>query len=489
MHRSLRSRRPGGGRLHAPAASLFAVLLLCTAARAGEPAPEQEARPGPAPNAARTEPFPLSGSLDLGLVWKRSDHEEDLDLHASLALRWGDAMRDTVTASLSASAWWDLDGTRKTYGYYPFDSIHDTYERRFVAHLHQACAELHRLGPLRRARLGRQSLGLCETLRFDGLRLDSSRLSLGTLGELEAAAFGGLPLHAWESSAHGDALAGARLAWHHGRELRFRLGGAWIRDRAGLWGRSGNTRSTLLHLDGFWTPDPAFSLHGGFLLLSRGTSDLRLDPADLRLTARGTVPGLRLTALADLHVRWTARDDPAAELNPYDPVLGDSQTFRKGRCLLVLPLDDRMECEVGALVYDLASSLDNGPLGRDLVSLHAAFRTRDLFVENLDLAVTADTWNPSDGGSRQGLHGEMRYRHPGPGGDGPRHRFSLRLAGGLAAFARDREDGVLRERVLCFETRLRWWPLAGLRIDARFRSENDDFDVYYRLSLAVGWRF
>jgi len=437
---------------------------------------------------AKDTPFPLSGLVELRLRWRGADHEGDLDISGMLELNWGDPRTDLFTASLSAWGVADLDGDRDTYGRFLFDSPYETYDNALHGTVHHAYFDLNRLWLFDRVRAGRQVVHSAETVRIDGLFVKTTDLLPGD-GKLLANLFAGLPVHFWESSPWGDLAAGGGIEYRPCRSLKTNLDFLWLRDRSDLWGLARTTRSTLASLSASWRPVQALSLFAKLSLLNEPASDLALQPAEFTFSGKGKVPGPELWIHGLLTTRLVPWRDPVAELNSFDAVLGRANRFTRARVTVVQPLGEGFEAEVGGSFYDVYAFADQDDYDRDTLSLWASVRTHDLFVKGLALGATAETTDPQGFASRRGFHGEAAYTYREMRDKKSVRYMEITMGGGIAPYAYTRNGTELREQVLTFFVRGRWWPMQGFQLCLEFRSENDEFDAYYEVRLRVGYRF
>jgi hypothetical protein len=439
--------------------------------KGGESTPEKTAAPAPEKKTpSRRSPYPVTGSIDLRLRWRKTVRDEDLDLSGSLSLQAGDPTRHVLTGYLSGAVYCDLDGRQDTFGIYSLDSPQDIYSDAATGQLHNAYVDLNRLLLFQRIRLGRQFSAGGVSLRFDGVRVDTKNLLLEVLEgvRITARAFGGVPVHLWEPSPAGDACVGIGVKALLGRCLEGAVDLVWLRDRSKLWGRSEVTRDTLAALGARWMVLEHLTIRGRITFLSEGTNDAPTRPSDLLLSAVGRVPAWGLSGTAS-------------------SVMGPGTTYQRGRLALVKSLGKGFEVEAGGTFYN--GDGDGGPFDRDMTGAHLTVRTSGFLGEELQLSATVETWEPSGEASRQGARLEGRYRKQGGEGARPRTLFDVRWSLGVTPYAYERNGEALRENVLCFRLAARWWPWRALRLGLAFTSEDDDFDVYYRFEGSVGIRF
>ncbi|MHC4600132.1 MAG: hypothetical protein ACYS47_14120 [Planctomycetota bacterium] len=379
------------------AALLLAVSLALGEETGGDDAPmETPAAPSSGKKTALRKPsYPVSGSIDLRLRWRKTVRDEDMDITGSVSLQAGDPSRHVLTGYLSGAVYYDLDGHQDTYGINSLDSPQDVYSNAATGHLHNGYIDINRILLFQRIRIGRQFSAGGVSVRFDGVRVDTKNLLLDVLRgvRITARAFGGVPVHLWEPSPAGDACGGFGMKALLGRFLEGGLDLIWLRDRSKLWGRTEVTQDTLVALSARWLPHDHLTVHGRITLLSPGTSDAPTQPSDVVVSGVGRVPEWGISGTADFTARLKSRDDPAAELNPYDAVMGSDTTYQRGSFSLVKSLGKNFEVEIGGTFYNGVGG--SGIFDRDMTGAHLTLRTSGFLREELQLSATVETWEPS----------------------------------------------------------------------------------------------
>ena len=293
----------------------------------------QETQPqeGPAPESAPpSEPSPdtqtaaapqgaspgiVHGSLSARFRARSGNGDGDQDLGAVLALDIADPSLPWISGHLQARADADLDGEDGTFG-----ELSDTYDSDIVSKLYLAYADIAldkqpELSP-GTLRVGRQSdPRLPEVLRLDGVAYATRPMGES---EIELGAYGGIPVHLYESSSDGDLAYGTFAEgrpWDGGRA---RVDWMHLDDELKL----GDQRDDLLSL-GLWqevAEDVRFE--GAY-------SHLEGDPRDLRLRAFYDSPTSQTIVRLSYFQLLETQTAHATELDPFYEQLQEYFPYRQ----------------------------------------------------------------------------------------------------------------------------------------------------------------
>src|SRR5690606_34125090 len=220
-----------------------------------EAAPQHVDEASRAASGVRLGPFRLSGELRERYRFRTTSDESDQDLLGLLSLRleedrgrslerrpWG-----RLEAELLLSHQIDLDSFAAPppeAAFNPFFDIGNALDDRAHVLLHSLHLSLVDGTILERLRAGRQEIFREVAFIFDGAHLRTQEWKGFSL-----EAFGGLPVHQYESSASGDGLAGGSIDWRPNRSLVIGVDSLWVRDERD----SGpDTEDVLTILRGAW---------------------------------------------------------------------------------------------------------------------------------------------------------------------------------------------------------------------------------------------
>ncbi|MBI2923782.1 MAG: hypothetical protein HYY18_22220, partial [Planctomycetes bacterium] len=212
--------------------------------------------------------FPVRGRLAFKYRGRWADIEDDddegddddNDLYAYLSLDLGDAKKHTVTASFFLRGSLDLDEEDDDQAFFVFNDLTDTYDKSANGRVYHAYLDFNRLGPVERIRAGRQSMiDTPVVLYFDGAAVQTEAWK--QVLSLQAGIYGGIPVHTYESSNHGDSLVGGWVQAKPWKGGRLRADYTQIKDEYNdvkeedhLWGASAwQTLWDVLTLSGKYT--------------------------------------------------------------------------------------------------------------------------------------------------------------------------------------------------------------------------------------------
>lgn len=430
-------------------------------------ASEPEAGDEPGPSSTPRPKRPLRGSLSLRTRNRFTGDDQDHELRSLLVLDWDDPARPRVAAHLLARADIDLDGLDEGP---VFQDLSDTYDSSVVAKLYLAYADVALGDPLEadagRLRVGRQSdPRLPEVVRLDGVAYSS-----GPRGahEVELGLYGGVPVHLYESSPHGDAAFGTSLEGRPWEGGRARFDWMHLEDEVLL----GTERDDLLGLSLWQTLARRWRLEGELTRLEG-------DPRDLRLRALYTEPESETLVRLGYYELQETQAFRANELDPFTDELLEYFPFRQATVDVSRGLGEHALVDLGYDIRRVDDAADVGEFNRDWERYRAALTLRDLAVEGLALTLSGDRWN-DESRDTGGLGADASW-------DGGDWRASLGTY--YALFKYELLELEEREDVRTYYARVVRDLGKALRLDLTYELEDDDLDVYHTVRLGALWRF
>ncbi len=428
---------------------------------------------GPGPAAAeptwgeRLIGIPIRGTLTSRLRVRWTAYDHDTDLYETLSLSVGDADRHTVTAYVLARAAADLDGKTDENGYYIFDSIENTYDSAVTAQLYEAYADVHRLGPVERVRLGRQSY--YETpvvIAFDGGRVETEAL---TGVKLQGGVYGGVPVHHHESSREGDWLVGAYAQarpWTGGR-VRF----DWLHvDDENYFGEASDD---LFGLSAWQDLFDRLSLYAQYTRLESRNRDVQA-----RVTWRQ--PKADLVVQASFYALLQTQRDYALEFDPYYSAALEYRPYYQVRGLLSKGFGSHLTVDGGAAARRLRDSADEGAYNHEFQRYFVSPALQDLPWKGLTTSVTGEYWN-SDDDDVWSWGADLTHKCSS----------DLKVSVGTCFFLYKYDYYASRERenVRTIYGRIRYKLTDGLRLDGRYENERNSNDTVHTAKLGLIWDF
>lgn len=474
-----------------------AVLALCAASQvfAQDPAPPESPEPAspeqpdPAPATGKADPapaspadtsprtglleellgFPVRGrfALRLRARWLVSDDDgsKDLDLYEDFSLDVGDPKKHFITGSLSLHVSQDLDGEHAEDDYFVFDSITDTYDNTWHGILSHAYVDLNRLGPIRKIRVGRQSLRETPVLTyFDGAGIESVEWKEAL--SLQAGLYGGVPVHTWESSWEKDYVVGA---WVQARPFtgnRVRVDYTRFRDVY----RDEHNADDLLAFSAWQRLFEVLTLSGHYSLLDNRSRDLRFR-ADFYHPEWDTRVDLSFYRLCRRQV------EQSIDTELFRVALGEYFPYNQLRLLAAQGIGP-VVLQAGAEVREVDSYEDERPGNRSWQRYFVTPGLNDWPMKGFSASLTVEYWNVkhTQDGDTWSAGCDVSWK--------PVRQFSVAAGTSYALYKFDVLENTERERVRTVFARVSVSPVKPLRFDLSyefeyFRPFDQDSDRHY----------
>jgi hypothetical protein len=388
----------------------------------------------------------------------------DSDLFSYLNLRTGDPDKDIFSASASGRFAADLDGERNVAGFYPFDSLSDTYRSGSTAQLYTGYLDITHPLPGIRIRAGRQTL---EELP-EAIPMDGGRISCELSAKLDAIAFGGRPVNPFESSPQGDWMFGG---WLEGRP--------WERARA---------RLEYLHLEdenlfGLFRDDlVGLTLEQGTgpLLLYERTTFLESESRDATARITGTFPEADL--IVDVQAYYLFKQQQALSygidqftvfLLPLEPYLQLSLRASKS-------FSTRFSLEAAFSFRRLEDSDAEGAYNHEFARWSVTGHAHDWPSERLSVSVTGDFWQSHDDDFWT-AGGSVAWRIL--------DELQADVTSAYSLYTIDTFTGAERDRVRSVSGGFRWKAKPHMSVDGRLTLESNDIDRFNTFDVGVRYAF
>ena len=431
-----------------------------------EPAGAEEAEGSAPAEPPEPERGPaLHGSSITRYRGRFTGSEDDHDVSESLVLDFGDPERHGFTFHGSGYASYDLDGR----GAPDDDFFHttDTYDQRLYGRLYEAYVDVHRTPGLATVRLGRQmSWDTPELVWFDGATVETVELGRR---RVSFGAYGGLPVHFYESSASGDALFGLWLETRPFETTRARLDWLHAEDENAF----GDHENDLYGLEVWQDLGERVSTWGSYT---------RLDDEDRDWQLRTTYSDVEraFTAQVSWYQLLETQRDLALELDPFFDSLLEYFPFWSVRALLAKDFDRTLAVQGGADIREVSDEDDVGEFNRDYQRYWLTTSLRELQVEGLEVDLTGERW---DGDGTEiwtwGLDVEQELSE----------RWDTGVGTYYSLYKFDYQLDEERDDVRTWFLRLEYRPRESTRLEMRYDFEHDDFDDYHAVRIAVTQRF
>jgi hypothetical protein len=408
--------------------------------------------------------LPLTGVLATRYRY-RSNSTDDHDLWSTLSLQAGNAKDHAVTGHFLAWANLDLDGMPG--GFDPFRDINDAYSKDVTGRLYEAFADFHKVDELDVLRLGRQPLyDTPEYVTFDGVRVETR-----PQGEKawRLGAYGGIPVHHFESSSSGDAVVGTYVdlrPWEGGRA---RLDYMYLEDQT----RLGDQRNDLLGARLWQSVGRQLRLEGAYSMLEGESRDV-LARAMWFDVVRDLV--LRLSYYQLLEPQGHLVN----ELDPFFDSLFELRPYYEVQGLVSKGFWERYRAELGVHLRRMRETQDEGEFNREFDRFFLRFVVADFLTDGLVLALTADLYDAGEDEFTT-LSADLARRWS--------ERWRAAIGTFYALYRFDFFEGRERRDVRVYFLDLGYDASKRTRVGARYEYEDDEEDDYHVLKVGVSWRF
>jgi len=401
------------------------------------------------------------------------EDQHDQDLYQVLTLQAGDPSVNRVSGTFLGRLSEDIDGhNRASTGFSVFDDITDTYQDNVNGRFYLGYVDLRRFGWMDRSqleliRVGRQSYEeTAETLIFDGGRIESRPFE--DLHGLRLTAYGGLPVHYFESSPSGDAVVGAGAEAKTLPGGRARADWTYVEDRR----EEDQERAHLISLALWQAIGRRFSLHGRYNLLDGQSRDYLV---------RGTYNEERADLLfqASFHQFLKTLRDLPIELDPYFSVVRELRPYWEVDLRASKGLGEHFVVDGGVDFRELRHEDQEGSFNHEFQRYYLTPSTRDFPFKGTTISVTAEYWQSSDDIFTAG--GEVSQR-----------LFRVFVASAGTYYSLYKFD-LLSERerthVRTYFGRLEYQLARNVKLQTRYEYERDDQFHYHTVEIGVRYAF
>ncbi len=421
--------------------------------------------------------IPIHGSLAARFRTRWSWDETDSDFTEHFSARIGDPDRHPVTAYLSLRFTEDVDGRADEGKPSAFSEITDTYGSSFNQRVYSLYADIRRLGPVDLVRAGRQHLHeVPAAVYLDGVSVESEvfRHLLG----LQGGAYGGVPVHPFESSPSGDWVAGAWAKVSPWKGGTLRLDYLKGEDEYLL----GTSKDELVSLQA-WQSLPAG------VRLGYSVSGLDREPRQQRFQASYSCTEwdllLRLNALQ----QFEEEAQLIQELDEFFVVAREVRPYRQYSGILSKGIGKGGLVVLEAQLRRMEHPEDVGPFNREFLRVRLAPSWSDVVVEGLSLGLVGEHWQvaDTDDGDSKSAGFDVTYAVG--------KLLKVSLGSEYSRFTYDSFTGDERQGVRSLYLRVNWKVRDDLRIEASFATEHsryaddDALEDINTLKVGTSWTF
>jgi hypothetical protein len=430
----------------------FALLLSFQA----EAAPQERVERPAEPSFLRA----IHGTVGFRYRHRRVDEAEDTDLYQYLNLGIGDPEKDLWSASASARFAQDLEGPQDVDGYYPFDSLDDTYHHSATTRLYTAYLDLNGALPGVRLRGGRQFIE--EVPEF--VPIDGGLARLGLFETVDVGLYAGLPVNLFESSPEGDLAYGGWIGWR-----------AWSR---------GRFRADYLHVDdenlfGIFEDDLVglgFEQGLGPWFFTIRHTLLEDENRETRGRLSGSFADVGLVLDLQAAYLYEPQSELSYPVDPFTAILYDLEPYLLLGGRLSQALGPHFSIDLSGAERRLVRDGVEGPYNHEYARWTVAPRLDGWPWEALSVSGSFDRWD-SDADDFWTAGGDLGVR--------VHAAWRLGLGSGYALYSIDAFTGEERERVRTFYASLRWTIDRATVLDARFAVEENELGTYRSIDVGV----
>lgn len=409
------------------------------------------------------------GTTVTGYVSGRSrsrwnDDEDDHDLYAVAHTEITTAGENPWKVQVTGRGSWDVDGASDDSTFF---DIEDTYDGDVQGRLYRASVDAPLGHGVALARFGRQILWESPvTIHFDGIRLETEAMGLP---QLVVGAYGGIPVHQYESSSSGDELVGAYAKFHPWERGGVRVDWMHIGDEM----RFTDEDNDLLALSLRHRFEAGLEVEGDY-------SRLEDENRDAAFRAHWFLPDSGLTMRFSHYRLLEAQTDLVQELNPFFYALGTFYPYDQTQFQASKTFGERYELFGGLDFRRVDEEEEIGRYNRDWDRYYLTAAMAEFLHESVVLSFTGEVWDsPGQDFSTWGidLSGEFTEQLRGAVGS----YFSL------FKYYLDTERE--RENVRTYYAELRRTLSKATALTVRYEFEDEELDEYHTLRVGMTWRF
>jgi hypothetical protein len=364
----------------------------------------------------------------------------------------------------------DVDAEGKDDGEV-FGDLSDTYDSDVISKVYLAFADIPVDGQSKESpgllRVGRQQdPSLPEVLRLDGVSYLTPPLGKN---EVEVGAYGGIPVHLYESSSEGDSAFGTFVEGNPWQGGRARVDWMHLEDEEVL----GEGQDDLLAL-GLWHDLPEhWRFEGEY-------THLEGDPRDLRLRALYDDGKGETIVRAEYFELLETQKAHVTELDPFYEQMLEYFPYRQATLNVSQVLGPRTVVDVGFNLRRVSESDDVGEFNRDWERYYATATWSDLWTDGLALSVTVDRWDDEDRDTST-LGADLSYEAS--------ENWNASIGSYYSLYKYQLLELDEREDVRTYYVRASREVSESFDITCMYELENDDIDTYHTLRVGGLWRF
>lgn len=312
-----------------------------------------------------------------------ADGETDNDFYQYLNLRFGDERKDKITANLYGTL---RENFEKEGG--SFASIDDTYQKTLTGRLYELYADIKDVGIIDKTRIGRQYLYDVEPLHFDGVKLVFENIPFTQKigGRVRFTAYGGVPVHLFESQPDGDFIAGAASEVIPIDGTRLRLDYIHVNDNNKT---VGNHEDNLYVLSAWQYVAEWWDIFGRYSLING-------QGRDARIRSVWSFPEIDLDIRFSFFRQLKTLDDFSIEFDEYSFLMGSYFAFSQYTFDVYKGLGKYLGIDIGASIRDMDDNDREGSFNHEFNRYYVTLLTHDYPFKGTSFSITGEEDRTSD---------------------------------------------------------------------------------------------
>ena len=316
----------------------------------------------------------FSGSLKMRYKGRFLEGEDgsDQDFYESLRLNYGDPSSDKFSAVFFGTLREDLEDPSSM-----FRSIDDTHDITLRGYLYEFYANVKLSGLIDNVKIGRQYLYDVENLHFDGIHL-----SLKPFKNVRFTAYGGIPVHFFESSSDGDWISGvsAEIKPLEHSTLRF--------DYISTSDNNidiGDHHDNLLIFSVWQNIKQWWNVFGRYSMLDSVSRDFQI-------RSSWNFSSIDLDIQFSYYKQAQRLDNYTIEFDEFVPLMGGYEPYDQYTMDIYKGIGDHLGVNMGFSFRELADESDERQFNHDYERYYLTFTVFDFPVKGLTLSVTGDDY-------------------------------------------------------------------------------------------------
>jgi hypothetical protein len=411
------------------------------------------------------------GNISLGYTFRAANghglepHEQDQDMEQKFFFEAGAGT--TFRMELSGMTREDVDGRPSVSR---FRDVYDTYGNQWaLGYLYTAYAEALEVGPVDRLRVGRQYLADGVDIRFDGALLETAAVA----NVVRFIAYGGVPVHFFESSVSGDSVAGAAVDVVVIPRTSIRFDYTHVTD---YW----PTLARENVLDGLPPGDLREDNRYQATVTTRPLDDLRLLGRVTTFGGRSTraeaeifflEADLGLTARVHYIAQVGAYQDLSLQYTPLDEQLGAYAPYQEITLDVTKTLGESVTIGAGGSYRGLFHGHDEGPFNHEFGRAYGQVTVSSWPWEGLGVDFTVDYY--------RGLSMGSTFEAVGSVSQDLGKDVKVGVGTSYSAFAMDQFFLTEKENVRTYFVNAEWRPTGFMRFKASYSYETSSEDRFH----------